>query len=713
MDSRILLMELLAQGLVTAEDVERAISAPSHRGEALERVLVDEGIVEESTLLQLMSRLYDLPLIDLTPDNVDAGLASKLPNHLLQEYAVYPLLPEPGSELLPLATTDPFDVVAEDAIRQLTGREIRLILAPKAQIMNAIHGKLISGEGLRLLVEGVPDLSLFEGLDDILESEGELSESAAPVIKLVNSILRDAIRRAASDIHIEPQEVIFRVRFRIDGVLRTVVEMPKRVEKTCISRLKIMSGIDISETRKAQDGRLVVRTPDGAKINMRVSTIPSYFGEKMVLRLLDQGAVPQDLTKLGLSPSDYRILTSHLSSSSGMVLLTGPTGSGKTSTLYAALRLLNKPDVNILTVEDPIEFQLAGITQVGVNAKAGVTFASALRAFLRQDPDIIMVGEIRDLETAETAIQAAQTGHLVFSTLHTNDAPGTLSRLVLMGAEPHAVADALLCIVAQRLVRRLCAHCKVPSQPKPDQLTLLSLAAEAPKLGQTFEGKGCEQCDDTGYSGRLGLYEILTVTSSIRSQMLIDSSEQELWNVARSEGMITLLEDGLSKVDAGDTSLEEVFRAVTVRRVKGGTAPSAALGPTLPPLPRGDGPPSKTVRQVMSTKLMVVEPGTLLSEVARICTERGVTGCPVVSQRGNLLGVVSVNDLISADFLPERGRTVQTVREVMSSKLITIGPDESVEAAVQLLWQHKVHRLLVLEEKKLIGVVTPFDLMMI
>jgi type IV pilus assembly protein PilB len=706
LDSRILLKELLSRGAVTADQVEQAISVPERRGEALERILVDEGVVAEDTLLELMSELYGLPLVQLTPEILDIPLAMKLPARMLEECCVYPLQKTSGSEVLPLATADPFNVLAEDAVRQLTGRQVRLVLAPKDQILSAIKGKWVSGDGFRLMVEHLPERDGLEGLDDVLQAAGaSLSENDGPIIQLVNSILRDAIRLGASDIHIEPQEDNFRVRYRIDGILRTIVEMPKRVERTCISRIKIMGGLDIAESRKAQDGRLAVRRPEGGKVNMRLSTVPADFGEKAVLRILDQSSVQLDLGRLGLSPSALETLGSQIASSSGMILVTGPTGSGKTSTLYAILRLLNSPDVNIVTVEDPIEFQVPGLTQVGVHPKAGVTFASALRAFLRQDPDIIMVGEIRDLETVETAVQAAQTGHLVLSTLHTNDAPGTLARLVLMGAEPHSVADSLLCVVAQRLVRRICPYCKILTQPKPEHTTLLNLAIEAPKLNRAFEGQGCDKCGDTGFRGRFGLYEILTVTSSIRQQMLVDPTEHALWKVARAEGMVTLLEDGLSKVEAGDTTLDEVLRVVTVRR----QPPPTAVGPPVAASAAGR---TRAVRHLMSSKMMVVEPDTLLTDVARLCLQKGLTGCPVVSPNGTLLGVVTLSDLVAAKHLPERGRAPQVVREVMSSRIISVGPDETPEAAAQLLWRHKVHRLLVLEHEKLVGIVTPFDLMM-
>lgn len=597
---------------------------------------MDEHIVDEPTLLEVMSQCYDLPIVTLTPEVLDVSQASLIPHHILKEYRIYPLQRPAGSEVIPLAVCNPFDVVGQDTIRLITGREVELCLAARGELENAIAGRLMSSEGFRILAEDLPEGEQLDGLDAILESTSELSENDAPIIKLVNSILRDAIHRKASDIHLEPQETFFGVRYRIDGILHPVVEMPRRVEKTCISRVKIMAGIDISESRKPQDGRLSLRVA-GNKVNMRVSTVPGFFGEKVVMRILDQSAVKLDLPNLGLRPESLAVLQSHLASSSGMVLITGPTGSGKTSTLYASLRLLNRTSVNIVTVEDPIEYQVPGLTQVAVNNRAGVTFASSLRAFLRQDPDIIMVGEVRDLETAETAIQAAQTGHLVFSTLHTNDSPSTLSRLVLMGVEPHLIADSLLCVVAQRLVRRLCPPCKVGGPIKPEHQILLSLSVEGPEVALT--------------------------------------------------------------------SLDEVLRVVTIRR-----RPAGSSTGTDKPRPRLS-PSGRTVREVMSRQLVTVSPDTLLSEVGQLALQKSLNGFPVLSSRGELIGVITVSDLVGARYRHPQSRQPQTVREVMSDKPITVEAEESLETAATVFRRRRVHRLLVTEGSRLVGMVTPFDLM--
>lgn len=706
MDSRLLIEELIARGVVSSEDVKRTVSKSTHRDKPVERALVDSGFVDETTMLGLMSEVYGLPLVQLTPEVVDTELGEEIPRSMLENYVIYPLRREPGSEVLPLATNDPFDVLAEDAIRLLTGREVRFVLAPRAQILSAIKGTLLGSEGFRLLVEQVPELDDWEGLGSILEAE-ELNENAGPIIRLVNSILLDAVSKKASDIHVEPREHSFRVRYRVDGVMRTIAELPKRAEKTCISRIKIIAGVDITESRKAQDGRLSLQSPTG-KVNMRVSTVPSQFGEKVVMRILDQSAAGMGLDQIGLSPENLSELRSHISASNGMILITGPTGSGKSTTLYAVLRLLNKPTVNIVTVEDPVEFQVDGITQVQVNPRAGLTFASTLRSFLRQDPDIIMVGEIRDLETAETAVQAAQTGHLVLSTLHTNDAPGTLSRMVMMGVEPHLLADCLLCVVAQRLVRRLCPECMAPTQLRPEQDALLKLAEEQVFPTRQFRPRGCAHCNDTGYKGRLGLYEVLTVTSSLRRQMLLDTSETALWRVARAEGMVTLLQDGVRKVQAGLTSIDEVLRTVTIRRIPGGQSKLWSEGVLASP-PESSALQSRTVRDVMLGPVTTVSADLSLRDTTQLFLHRGLYGAPVVDGDNRPVGWVSFRDLAVGCLLHQHAPE-SPVRQAMSSRLVTVGPDESAEVARQLLRRHGVHRILVMEEDRLVGLVGPGEL---
>lgn len=710
MDPNSLIEELVKQGLVSREVIHDLAGSERHRGKAIERALIDEGVVEETRILQIMAELYHLPYIVLSPDLLDSTLASELPHRMLENYCVYPLQREQGSEVVPLATVDPLDVNAADVFKQITGREISYVLAAKSQIEQAIEGKLLGSEGFRLLVDMVPDPSEWRGLESMLEAEvNELSENATPIIKLVDSILRDAYRLKASDIHIEPQEKNFRVRYRIDGLLKTIVELPKRAEKTCTSRLKIMAGLDISETRKPQDGRISLKFSPEEKLNLRVSTVASHYGEKIVLRLLDQSAVELSLSQLGLSSESLGVLQSHIKSSYGMILITGPTGSGKTSTLYACLHLLNDPSVNIVTVEDPIEYQIEGLTQVQINLRAGQTFATTLRSFLRQDPDIIMVGEMRDQLTAETAIQAAQSGHLVLSTLHTNDAPSTLSRLILMGIEPHQVAGSLLCVMAQRLVRKMCPHCKAPTQLNEEQRTLLSLSLEGIFPKHLYHGTGCEKCEGTGHKGRLGLYEILTVTSSLRQQILIDSTENALWQTARKEGMITLLEDGIAKVEAGLTTLEEVLRVVTIKRRSDN--PESPLRTDFPIVASPSFRPG-TVEEVMTKHVFTVHPNDSLYEVAKLLLHHGVSGCPVVDDLQEVVGMVTYVDLASSRWGEQRPKESATAADAMTAQVIAVSPSETLAKAAHKMWRHRVHRLVVLKEEKLVGILTPFDLML-
>ena len=452
-----------------------------------------------------------------------------------------------------------------------------------------------------------------------------------------------------------------------------------------------------------------VKFSDKEKLSMRVSTVASHYGEKIVLRLLDQSAVELNLSQLGLSPEALSVLKSHIKSSYGMILITGPTGSGKTSTLYACLHLLNDPSVNIVTVEDPIEYQIEGLTQVQINLRAGQTFATTLRSFLRQDPDIIMVGEMRDQLTAETAIQAAQSGHLVLSTLHTNDAPSTLSRLVLMGIEPHQVAGSLLCVMAQRLVRKMCPHCKAPTQLNEEQKTLLSLSMEEAYPRHLYRGTGCSKCEGTGYRGRLGLYEILTVTSSLRQQILLDSTENVLWQASRKEGMTTLLEDGLAKVEAGLTTLEEVLRVVTIkRRSDHQESPSGAHFPIV-------ASPSfrpALVEEVMTKHVFTVHPNDSLYEVAKLLLHHGVSGCPVVDDHQEVIGIVTYVDLASSRWSETRLKESATAADAMTPQVIAVSPGETLAKAAHKMWRHRVHRLVVLKDNKLVGILTPFDLML-
>ena len=625
MDPSSLIETLVARGLVSDEAISHFTRSEHLAGRPLESVLVEEGLLQESDLLQLMSETYGLPLVTLSPDCLDSAMASELPRKLLENFCVFPLRREEDESRLLLATTDPFDVTAADLFRLKTGREVSYVLAPKAQIMQAIQGKLMGTEGFRLLVDQVPDLPEWNELETLVETE--LSENAPPIIKLVDSLLRDACRRNASDIHMEPQEDHFRVRYRIDGILRTIMELPLRVERTCISRIKIMAGLNISETRKPQDGRISIKL-DRRKVHLRVSTIASQLGEKVVLRILDQSSVQLDLGQLGLSKRDLRVFEAQ---------------SGR-------------------------------------------------------------VAAWRDQTTAETAVQAAQSGHLVFSTLHTNDAPGTLARLVLMGIQPHQITGSLLCVVAQRLVRRNCSHCLEEAKITPEQVVLLNVSTEKKRPRKLLRGVGCEKCGQTGYRGRVGLYEILTMTTTLRQKLLVEPDYGSLLKAARDEGMISLLEDGLEKVEAGLTSLDEVLRVVTIQResTRIPTASSILIEPPGVPL---------TVGQVMTRTVTSVHPNDSLTEVFHVLLHRRISGAPVVDDEGRILGVVSYCDLASQRWNGGRGHKKATARDAMSGSLITVNSSDSPGMAAQRMWRHRVHRVLVLEAGKLAGILTPFDLM--
>lgn len=526
---------------------------------------------------QKLSQQYGLPACSLRDLEIDPALRQRIPLEVLQTYRMLPIAENDGQ--ITLAMADPLDVVAEDVVRYMTGRRVLRVVSPPSQIDEILSGKGPAQETLLdSILKRIPEsgeityVQSAEASAQQQEQESAELEPTAPIIQLVSSIIGDAIRMQASDIHVEPLKHVMRVRYRLDGYLRTIVELPQRVQSACITRLKIISGLDISESRKPQDGRTRAIL-EGREVDMRVSTLPTYFGEKVVLRILDPKAVMVDLNNLGLQPRNLESVKQVLSSSQGMILCTGPTGSGKTSTLYSALRHLNQESDNVVTVEDPIEYQLEGINQVQVNPRAGVTFATALRSILRQDPDVVLIGEIRDLETAEIAVQSAQTGHLVLSTLHTNDALSSISRLVLMGIAPYMLASSLLCVIAQRLVRRLCPHCR-QSGPVPESVLSLLKAAGVPRVpSASFFAQGCPDCHQVGYRGRMGIFEVILVSDPLREMLLRGASEAECERLVRSQEMGSLLDDGWTKCEQGLTSWEELLRVVTIRRSGGRRCP--------------------------------------------------------------------------------------------------------------------------------------------
>ena len=559
---------LVKDSLISADQLKQALDYQKKTGGRLGTCLVKLGIVSDDDITAVLSRQYGVPSINLKFYEVDPAVIKLVPQETAVRYQVVPLS-RVGSTLT-IAMTDPTNVFAMDDIKFMTGFNVEPVVASETAISEAIHkfyGEAESVEELDKVMkdladEGSVELSADEGENLDLEQLEKAAEEA-PIIKLCNLILTDSVKRGASDIHIEPYEKEFRVRFRIDGILQNVMAPPLKLKDAITSRIKIMSKLDISEKRLPQDGRIMIKyAKDGKKkeLDFRVSTVPTLFGEKIVLRLLDKENLRLDMTKLGFEPESLKKFEHAILKPYGMVLVTGPTGSGKTNTLYSSVARLNQPDTNIMTAEDPVEFQLPGINQVQMKEQIGLNFASALRAFLRQDPNIILVGEIRDFETAEIAVKAALTGHLVLSTLHTNDAPSTISRLMNMGIEPFLVATSVNLIGAQRLVRRVCTGCKEPQQLQPEALVEAGFSPEEAHKTVIYHGRGCATCNNTGYKGRVALYEIMEITDDVRELILVGASALELKKKALEGGMITLRRSGLIKAAAGLTTMEEVLR---------------------------------------------------------------------------------------------------------------------------------------------------------
>src|SRR5256714_4693995 len=559
---------LIKESLITQEQLQRPLEFQRQKGGKLGSCLTKRGFIPDDTIGGVLPRQYGVPSINLKFYEIDPNVIKLIPQDTALRYQVIPLS-RVGS-VLTIAMTDPTNVFAMDDIKFMTGFKVEPVVASESAIGEAITrfsgGADADSEELsKMMKDLVEDEELELAAEEAELDAASLEKAAeeAPIIKLVNLILTDSVKRGASDIHLEPYETEMRVRFRVDGVLQTVMSPPLRLKDAITSRLKIMAKLDIAEKRLPQDGRIMIKyRADGKKkeLDFRVSTVPTLYGEKVVLRLLDKENLRLDMTKLGFESESLKKFERNILRPYGMVLVTGPTGSGKTNTLYSSVSRLNTVDTNIMTAEDPVEFQLAGINQVQMKEQIGLNFAAALRAFLRQDPNIILVGEIRDFETAEIAVKAALTGHLVLSTLHTNDAPSTISRLMNMGIEPFLVATSVNLICAQRLVRRICSNCKeeleVPQQALIDE----GYSPQEAKTVKIQKGKGCGVCNNTGYKGRTGLYEVMEVDDEIRELVLVGASAVELKKKAIERGMITLRRSGLIKVALGQTTLEEVAR---------------------------------------------------------------------------------------------------------------------------------------------------------
>jgi len=557
---------LVKENLITPEQLKKALEEAKGTGGRLGESLAKLGILDETELADFLSKYYKVPSINLEEFEIDPEVIKLVSMEICEKHTIIPV--NRAGPTLIIATADPSNIFVADDIKFLTGYNVEMVVAPESQIKKAIekyYGKSHSDNFMNEVMQEISDAeieSVEEG-EEIDVKDLERQTQDAPVVKLVNSILTDAIAKGASDIHVEPYEKFFRIRYRIDGVLHEVMQPPLKLKNAVISRLKIMSSLDIAERRIPQDGRIKLRVKD-KEVDFRVSTLPTLFGEKVVLRILDKSNLQLDLTKLGFEEDQLKVFRDAINQPYGMVLVTGPTGSGKTTTLYSALMELNQITDNISTAEDPVEYNLPGINQVQINEEVGLNFAAALRSFLRQDPDIILVGEIRDFETAEIAVKAALTGHLVLSTLHTNDAPSSITRLLNMGIEPFLVTASVNAVVAQRLVRKICTNCKQKANVSPKLLIEMGMDPEEANEVTCYKGAGCEKCNGKGYKGRLALYEIMPLKEELKEMILNGASAGELKKEAVRLGMSTLRMSGLKKIKEGLTTTDEVL-AITAK----------------------------------------------------------------------------------------------------------------------------------------------------
>ncbi|HEX5720539.1 MAG TPA: type IV-A pilus assembly ATPase PilB [Thermoanaerobaculia bacterium] len=559
---------LVKSGRINQAQLQEALAHQKDQGGRLGTNLIKLGHITERQLVDALSEQFKVPSVDLNNMDIEDAVIKIIPADIARKYTIFPVTK--AGATVTVAMIDPTNVFAMDDVKFMTGYRVEPVVASESAIRAAIDKYYGSTHAIELK-KVMEDLSEESGSDlEVLDEEEDLDlatleeeSEQAPVVKLVNLILTDAIKRGASDIHIEPYEKDYRVRYRIDGILYEMMRPPLKLKEAITSRCKIMAKLDIAEKRMPQDGRIKIKTKISGKtkdLDYRVSVLPTLFGEKIVMRLLDKDKLMLDMTKLGFEVESLRKFEAAILRPYGMVLVTGPTGSGKTNSLYSALQRINTPEVNIITAEDPVEFNLTGINQVQMKENIGLNFAASLRSFLRQDPNIILVGEIRDFETAEVAIKAAMTGHLVLSTLHTNDAPSTINRMMNMGIEPFLVATSVHLIVAQRLVRRICTFCKEPAEVPPAALVGAGFSEHESRTLKLFRGRGCDRCSNTGYKGRVGLYEVLEVEDEMREMILSGASSFELRQKAIQNGMMTLRMSGLQKIRDGVTTMDEVVR---------------------------------------------------------------------------------------------------------------------------------------------------------
>lgn len=553
--------ELLVKGgLVSREQLIEAQKSERENSSSVAKEIVRLGFTDEASVAQFFAKHFGIECVELVPGEIEDSVFSIVPPQIVQKHQLIPckLL----GATLTVAMSDPTDLVAINEVKFVTGYGVRVVVATSSNIKKVLDhrfGGVSYDDVLKKFGDG--EMEIVQESDEVNLQELQQATMDAPVVTLVNAILADAAKRRCSDIHIEPYEKLFRVRFRVDGVLHEIMSPPLRLKNALISRLKVMAGLDIAERRLTQDGRIKLKMGVGGELDIRVSILPTLFGEKVVLRLLDKSNLQLDMAKLGFDPQNLKDFQEAIHKPYGMILITGPTGSGKSTTLYSALSELNKPDVNISTAEDPVEYNIMGINQVQVREQIGLNFAACLRSFLRQDPDIIMVGEIRDLETAQIAIKAALTGHLVLSTLHTNDCPATVDRLLNMGVEAFLLTSSVNMILAQRLVRKICDQCKEPIEIKPE--VLINLGVESVDVSSgfpTFHGRGCNNCGGTGYRGRLAVYEVMVLHEPLKELILKGASAIELKREAVKLGMSTLRMSALQKVRQGLTTIDETIR---------------------------------------------------------------------------------------------------------------------------------------------------------
>jgi len=666
---------LLTAGLIAESDLERATQLHRATGQRITDALIEIGAVTEDQVQHALAREFGMECVDLADLRVDRALLDLVPHQVAVRHCVFPVAVEDNH--LVLASADPLDTEADDLVAAASGKLVKPVLAPRSELRAIIQNYYESDEVIlesACAVASEADMEVLGAPETgITLEELEAKAEQVPVVRIVGHIISDAYRRRASDIHIEPRENTVIVRYRLDGMLHTILHLPKRVQLAVASRIKVIADMDIANSRSPQDGRAKVRVGERG-LDLRISTLPTIHGETVVIRLLDQGQEAYGLEELGLGGGALEAARAALAQPQGMILLTGPTGSGKTTTLYAALTQLRQDATNIVTVEDPIEYQITGISQVQVNPRAGVTFASGLRSILRQDPDVIMIGEMRDLETAEIALRSALTGHLVLSTLHTNDAPSTVARLVDVGLEPYLIASSLLLVIAQRLVRRICPDCKVPdvdAAARDDAQQ--GLVADGSV--RFYRGAGCEKCEGTGYRGRIGVYEVMPVTEEIGQLISSHQPTAVIAQAARRAGMRTLIEDGMAKAVAGVTSLPEVLRVC-------GSDHDA--GPTARPL-TGHGfpaPRTATARTVApSARPMVLMackcgafPGLKQALASHyVVNEVGPAEIFGAAERENPAAVVITGDRSTAPYVC---RALRATASGSSAVLLVLGPPE-------------------------------------